>query len=261
MSTGMLGFSAESARSEAALESRFDAALNPNNLRDWMKRISSRPHHLGSPHNKENADFIAAQFRSWGYDTKLEEFQVLFPTPKTRLVEMTAPARFKLKLQETELKEDATSGQLAEQLPSYNAYSIDGDVTAPLVYVNFGVPSDYEELDRRGIDVKGKIVIARYGGSWRGIKPKVAAEHGAVGCLIYSDPRNDGYYQGDVYPKGAWRNENGVQRGSVMDMPLYPGDPLTKGIGATKTAKRIDLKDAETLTRIPVLPISYSDAL
>ncbi|MEO6335092.1 MAG: PA domain-containing protein, partial [Pyrinomonadaceae bacterium] len=186
MSTGMLGFSAESARAEAALESRFDAALNPENLRNWMKRISARPHHLGSPHNKENADFIAAQFRSWGYDTKLEEFQVLFPTPKTRLVEMTAPARFKLKLQETELKEDATSGQLAEQLPSYNAYSIDGDVTAPLVYVNFGVPSDYEELDRRGIDVKGKIVIARYGGSWRGIKPKVAAEHGAVGCLIYS---------------------------------------------------------------------------
>ncbi len=261
MSTGMLGFSAETARAQKALESRFDAALNPDNLRAWMKRISARPHHIGSPHNKENADFIASQFRSWGYETKLEEFQVLFPTPKTRLVEMTAPERFKLTLQETELKEDPTTGQIREQLPSYNAYSVDGDVTAPLVYVNYGVPADYEELERRGIDVHGKIVIARYGGSWRGIKPKVAAEHGAVGCIIYSDPRNDGFYQGDVYPKGAWRSANGVQRGSVMDMPLYPGDPLTKGIGATKGAKRIDIKNAETLTKIPVLPISYADAL
>ena len=260
-SPGMLGFSTENVRAQAALEARFDANLKTENLRTWLKRLSARPHHLGSPYNKENADFIAAQFRSWGYETKLEEFHVLFPTPKTRLVEMTAPEKFKLKLQEPELKEDATSGQLAEQLPSYNAYSIDGDVTAPLVYVNYGVPADYEELEKRGIDVKGKIVIARYGGSWRGIKPKVAAEHGAVGCLIYSDPRNDGFFQGDVYPKGAWRSEHGVQRGSVMDMPLHPGDPLTKGIGATKNARRIDIKDTQVLTKIPVLPISYADAL
>ncbi len=257
----MLGFSQQSASIQTALESRFDAVLNPENLRSWMKRLSARPHHLGSRYNKENADFIASQFRSWGYETKLEEFEVLFPTPKIRLVEMTAPEKFRLKLQEPALKEDSTSGQTAEQLPSYNAYSIDGDVTAPLVYVNYGVPADYEELERRGIDVKGKIVISRYGGSWRGIKPKVAAEHGAVGCIIYSDPRNDGFYQGDVYPKGAWKNEHGVQRGSVMDMPLYPGDPLTKGIGATKGAKRIDIENAETLTKIPVLPISYADAL
>ncbi len=257
----ILGFSSDTARSQADLESRFDTGINAENLRSWMKRLSARPHHLGSRYNKENADFIASQFRSWGYETKLEEFEILFPTPKTRIVEMTAPEKFRLKLQEPALKEDSTSGQTAEQLPTYNAYSIDGDVTAPLVYVNYGVPADYEELERRGIDVKGKIVISRYGGAWRGIKPKVAAEHGAVGCIIYSDPRNDGFYQGDVYPKGAWKNEHGVQRGSVMDMPLYPGDPLTKGIGATKGAKRIDIKNAETLTTIPVLPISYSDAL
>ncbi len=226
-----------------------------------MKRLSARPHHLGSPYNKENADFVASLFRSWGYDTKLEQFEVLFPTPRTRIVEMTSPEKFTLKLNEPAVQGDATSGQQSEQLPSYNAYSIDGDVIAPLVYVNYGIPSDYDELEKRGIDVKGKIVIARYGGSWRGIKPKVAAEKGAVGCLIYSDPRNDGFYQGDVYPKGPWRNENGVQRGSVMDMPLYPGDPLTKGIGATKDAKRLAVKDAPTLTKIPVLPISYSDAL
>ena len=257
----MLGFSDGAADTESALEAKFDTYLDSKEMMAWLKRLSARPHHLGSPYNKENADFIASQFRSWGYETKLEEFQVLFPTPKTRVVEMTAPEKFSLRLNEPALKEDATSGQQTEQLPSYNAYSIDGDVTGPLVYVNYGRPSDYEELETAGIDVKGKIVISRYGGSWRGIKPKVAAEHGAVGCLIYSDPRDDGYYQGDVYPKGAYRSENGVQRGSVMDMPLYPGDPLTKGVGATKDAKRIEIKGAPTLTKIPVLPISYSDAL
>lgn len=257
----IMGFSAMNAATQQKLESQFDAALSPMNLRDWMKRLSARPHHLGSAYNKQNADFIAAQFRSWGYETKLEQFEVLFPTPKMRLVEMIAPEKFRLKLNEPVVSDDSTSGQQSEQLPTYNAYSIDGDVTGSLVYVNYGVPADYEELERRGIDVKGKIVIARYGGSWRGIKPKVAAERGAIGCLIYSDPRNDGFYQGDVYPKGAYRNENGVQRGSVMDMPLYPGDPLTKGVGATKDAKRLAVKDAPTLTKIPVLPISYADAL
>lgn len=257
----LMGFSPDTSGAQLSLETKFDAELTPDNLRDWMKRLSARPHHLGSPYNKENADFIAAQFKSWGYETQLEQFEVLFPTPKTRLVEMTSPEKFTLRLYEPQVEGDPTSGQQSEQLPSYNAYSIDGDVTAPLVYVNYGIPSDYEELEKRGIGVKGKIVIARYGGSWRGIKPKVAAEKGAVGCLIYSDPRNDGFYQGDVYPKGAWRGENGVQRGSVMDMPLHPGDPLTKGVGATKDAKRREIKDAPTLTKIPVLPISYADAL
>ncbi len=257
----LMGFSDERSSGQRNLESKFDRSLSADNLRERLKRLSARPHHLGSPYNKENADFIVAQFRAWGYETKLEQFDVLFPTPKTRLVEMTSPEKFTLKLNEPAVAGDATSGQQTEQLPTYNAYSIDGDVTAPLVYVNYGIPSDYDELERRGIDVKGKIVLARYGGSWRGIKPKVAAEKGAVGCIIYSDPRNDGYYQGDVYPKGSWRNENGVQRGSVMDMPLFPGDPLTKGVGSTKGAKRIAVKDAPTLTKIPVLPISYSDAL
>lgn len=257
----ILGFSNDTVSGQYSLESKFDASLNSENMIAWMKRLSARPHHLGSAYNKENADFIAAQFRSWGYETKLEEFHVLFPTPKTRLVEMTAPEKYTMRLNEPEVAGDSTTAQQNEQLPSYNAYSIDGDVSGPLVYVNYGTPADYEELERRGVSVKGKIVISRYGGSWRGIKPKVAAEHGAIGCIIYSDPRNDGFYQGNVYPKGAYRNENGVQRGSVMDMPLYPGDPLTKGIGATKNAKRINRKNAETLTKIPVLPISYSDAL
>jgi N-acetylated-alpha-linked acidic dipeptidase len=257
----LLGFSSDRAREQRELEARFDSFLNTSDLRDWMKRLSARPHHVGSPYDKENAEFMAGLFRSWGYQTRIETFKVLFPTPKTRLVEMVAPTRYQARLAEPTIPEDATSGQTAEQLPVYNAYSIDGDVTGELVYVNWGVPKDYEELERRGIDVKGKIVIARYGGSWRGIKPKVAAEHGAVGCIIYSDPSGDGYSQGDVYPKGGWRSEWSAQRGSVADMPVHSGDPLTPGVGATETAKRLDLKDAKTLTKIPVLPISYGDAL
>jgi len=257
----MLGFSASNAAKERALEAQFDSSLKRDDLREWLKRLSARPHHLGSAYDKDNAEYIAALFKSWGYDTRIEEFRVLFPTPKRRVVELVAPEHFTAKLLEPPVPGDATSGQQSEQLPVYNAYSIDGDVTGDLVYANYGIPADYEILERNGVDVKGKIVITRYGGSWRGIKPKVAAEHGAIGCIIYSDPKDDGYGQGDVYPKGAWRNENGAQRGSVMDMPVHPGDPLTPGVGATADAKRLDRKDAEVITKIPVLPISYGDAL
>ena len=243
------------------LQDKFDSQLNAENLKTWMKHLSAHPHHVGSPWDKSNAEYIADKFKSWGFDTHIEEFYVLFPTPKLRKLEMTAPEKFTAKLEEPALKEDSTSDQFKEQLPTYNVYSADGDVTAELVYVNYGVPRDYEILAENGIDVKGKIVIARYGGSWRGIKPKVAAEHGAVGCLIYSDPHEDGYFEGDVYPKGAYRNSEGAQRGSVGDMPVYSGDPLTPFIGATKDAKRLSVNDATTIMKIPVLPISYADAL
>lgn len=244
-----------------ALEAQFDAKLNRENLRTWMKRLTARPHHVGSPVSKEKAEYIASLFKSWGYETNIERFDVLFPTPKVRIVELLAPERFTAKLAEPPLAEDSTSNQTGEILPVFNAYSIDGDVTAELVYVNYGVPDDYEVLERNGVDVRGKIVIARYGGSWRGIKPKVAAEHGAIGCIIYSDPLDDGYSRGDVYPKGGWRSEYSAQRGSVADMPLYPGDPLTPGVGATANAKRLEIAKAPTLTKIPVLPIGYADAL
>ncbi|PYQ22510.1 MAG: folate hydrolase [Acidobacteria bacterium] len=259
--TPILGFSPPAAEAQRALEARLDAGLDKTLLGEWMKRLAGRPHHVGSLHGRANAETLAGFFREWGFETRIEEYQVLFPTPKERLLELVSPGRYRARLEEPALPEDATSGQAGEQLPVYNAYSIDGDATAPLVYVNYGVPKDYEELERRGIDVRGKIVIARYGGSWRGIKPKVAAEHGAVGCLIYSDPRDDGYVQGDAYPKGAWRGEWGAQRGSVVDMPLFSGDPLTPGVAATKDAKRLDRKDAPTLTKIPVLPIAHGDAL
>ncbi len=256
----LMGFTRTHAAEELRLEGRYDSSLNREDLPGWLKDLSSRPHHIGSPGGKANAEYIAAKLKSFGFETKIERYDVLFPTPKTRLLQMVAPASYTAKMIELPVGSDPTTSQQSDQLPTYNAYSPDGDVTGELVYVNYGVPKDYEELDRCGIDVRGKIVIARYGGAWRGIKPKVAAEHGAIGCIIYSDPRDDGYYDGDVYPKGPFRNETGVQRGSIADMPLYPGDPLTPGVGATEGAKRLPLKEAKTIAAIPTLPISYGDA-
>jgi N-acetylated-alpha-linked acidic dipeptidase len=255
------GFSAESSRAERQWEDKFKAIPNPQLMRDYMQRLSARPHNVGTAYDKDNAEWLAAKFKEFGLDTHIETFEILFPTPKERAVELVdGGPKFVAKLQEPALVSDPTSNQQSEQLPTYNAYSIDGDVTAPLVFVNYGIPEDYEQLDRLGISVKGAIVIAKYGHSWRGIKPKVAAEHGAVGCLIYSDPDGDGYQQGETFPAGAWRPRDGVQRGSVADDPIYPGDPLTPGVGATKNAKRLELKDAPVITKIPVLPISYGDA-
>src|SRR3954462_9157977 len=254
------GFFPQSVQAERDLEARFKTMPDPARMREAMRRLSARPHHVGSPYDRDNAEWILDQFKSYGWDAHIENFDVLFPTPVERVVELVAPTTFKATLQESAISVDPTSDQQAEQLPSYNAYSIDGDVTGPLVFVNYGVPADYDELEQRGISVKGAIVIAKYGGSWRGIKPKVAAEHGAVGCLIYSDPRDDGFAGGDVFPAGPMRPSQGVQRGSVADMPTYPGDPLTPGVGATKNAKRLTVAEAPTITKIPVLPISYGDA-
>ena len=254
------GFSVESARTERDWEEKFKAVPDRTNLREYMRRLSARPHHIGSPYGKDNAEWILSKFKEWGLDAKIESYDVLFPSPKERTLELIEPTRLTAKLQEPAIASDPTSSQQSEQLPSYNAYSIDGDVTAPVVYANYGVPEDYEQLDRLGISVKGAIVIVRYGASFRGIKPKIAAEHGAVGCLIYSDPRDDGYYEGEVYPQGPFRNKDGVQRGSVLDLTVYPGDPLTPGTPATKDAKRLKREEASTITKIPTLPISYGDA-
>jgi N-acetylated-alpha-linked acidic dipeptidase len=253
------GYSAAASATERDWEAKFRALPSPDKLREDMRRLSARPHNVGSPYDKENAEWMLGLFKSWGLDAQIETFYVLFPTPKDRALELVAPTTYKAKLQEPPVAEDPTSNQQAEQLPTYNAYSIDGDVTAPLVYVNQGIRADYERLDRMGVSVKGAIVIARYGGAWRGIKPKVAAEHGAVGCIIYSDPRNDGYAPGEVFPKGPYRPEQGVQRGAVTDT-YYGGDPLTPGYGATKDAKRLPIKDNPQITKIPVMPISYGDA-
>ena len=255
----LAGFNVNSSAKQVELEKNFDKLLSSENIGKSIKELSAVPHHIGSAGGAAVAKAIESDFKSYGWDVKIETYQVLFPTPVARVLEMTSPKSYKALLKEPSLKEDKTSGQ-SGQLPTYNCWSADGDVTGQLVFVNYGLPEDYEKLETFGINVKGKIVIAKYGRSWRGIKPKVAQEHGALGCIIYSDPKDDGYYQGDVYPAGAYKNEYGVQRGSVMDMVIYPGDPLTPGVGATENATRLERLQATNLLKIPVLPISYHDA-
>jgi N-acetylated-alpha-linked acidic dipeptidase len=255
----IFGFSAADGTRELALEQRFDAALDPADLRGWLKTLSAAANHVGAPHDKANAELVRDLFRQWGWNARIEEFEVLYPTLKQHSLELIAPTHFSASLKEPPIEGDATSTR-TDGLPPYNEYGADGDVTGELVYLNYGMPEDYRALARRGIDVKGKIVIARYGKGWRGLKPKLAQEHGAIGCIIYSDPRDDGYARGDIYPQGGWRPPAGVQRGSVLDMAVYPGDPLTPGIGATKDAKRLPITEARTILKIPVMPISYADA-
>ena len=257
----ILGFDPDGSQAQQALEAEFDSHLNADDMDAWLREMSSAPHHVGSPRGREVVEFVATRFRSWGYDTEIAEYEVLFPSPRIRELELVYPSRFSASLSEDSLAEDPSTSNIDDLLPPYNAFSSDGDVEGELVFVNYGTPDDYEILDRYGISVEGKIVIARYGGSWRGIKPKLAGEKGAIGTIIYSDPEDDGYGAGDTYPQGPFKHESAVQRGSVMDMPTYPGDVLTPFVGATADAERLAIADATTITRIPVLPISYRDAL
>ncbi|MGA8028502.1 MAG: transferrin receptor-like dimerization domain-containing protein [Bryobacteraceae bacterium] len=253
------GFLIKDTPDEQKLERQAQDVSDPTRLRQYMEFMAGEPHNAGSPRSKAVAEHILGMFQKWGLDAHIEEFEALMPYPTVRQVEVIGPKRYVAKLKEPPVAEDSTSGQ-AHQLPTYNAYAASGDVIGEVVYANFGVPEDYEWLSKQGIDVKGKIVIARYGKSWRGIKAKVAAEHGAIACLIYSDPHEDGYFEGDVYTKGPMRPPQGVQRGSVLDMPLYPGDPLSPGWASEKGSKRLPISEAKTLMKIPVLPLSYEDA-
>src|SRR6202045_2156532 len=246
--------------SPAEVERQFDTSLNAAEMASWMKIMAAEPNHVGSPHNKANAEMVLAQFRDWGWDAHIETFEVLYPTPISETLELVGAEPFKATLTEPPVPGDETSARTKDALPAYVAYQGDGDVTAPLVYVNYGMKDNYLQLERLGVPVKGKIVIARYGEGWRGLKPRLAQEHGAVGCIIFSDPRDDGYATDDAYPKGPGRPANGVQRGSVADMTQYPGDPLTPGIGATAAAPRLAISQAPTILKIPVLPISHGDA-
>jgi N-acetylated-alpha-linked acidic dipeptidase len=253
---------AATAEPDRALESKFDAMIDPAEMGGWLKTMAAQPNQVGSPHDKANADMTAALFRSWGWDTRIETFWVLYPTPIEEALELTAGpgAPYKATLSEPPIPGDESSAHQAGGLPAYVAFQGDGDVTAPLVYVNYGMPADYDALQRQGVSVKGKIVIARYGGGWRGLKPKLAQDHGAVGCIIYSDPHDDGYVVDDPYPKGPARPDTGIQRGSVADMTIFPGDPTTPGYASTKDARRVPRDQSPTILKIPTLPISYRDA-
>ena len=246
---------------QSSAEKSFDAQINPAEMGGWLKRLAAEPNQVGSPHDKANAEWVLAQFKSWGWDAHMETFDVLYPTPIHESLELLGGKKpFKATLQEKPIPGDSSATAKDYALPAYFAYQGDGDVTAPVVYVNYGMPDDYDALQRMGVSVKGKIVLARYGGGWRGLKPKLAQEHGAVGCIVYSDPHDDGYSTESVYPDGPARPSQGIQRGSVQDMTLYPGDPLTPGVGATKDAKRLPIPEAKTILKIPALPISYGDA-
>jgi N-acetylated-alpha-linked acidic dipeptidase len=257
--TPIRGFPVRQWAAEHALEAQAGAIPRPENIKAYIARMSARPHEAGSPRSEKVARELLGLLQSWGLDAHIEEFEALMPTPKVRLLEMIAPSQYAAKLQEPPIPRDPDSDE-PDQLPTFNAYSASGDVTAPLVYVNYGGPEDYAFLKQQGIDVRGKIAIARYGKNWRGIKPRMAFLNGAVGCIIYSDPRDDGYFRGDDYPVGPFRPPGGVQRGSVMETELHPGDPLSPGWASEKGSKRLKLSEAETLQKIPVLPISYEDA-
>ena len=261
LADNLLGYDADTSQQQRDREAIFDAALDADEMDAWLRQLSRKPHHVGSAAGKEVVDAVAALLEGWGYDVELAEYDILLPTPVTRELELIEPSRFSAGLREDTLAADASTAVREGLLPPYNAFSIDGDVEGELVFVNYGIPEDYELLERHGIDVTGKIAIAKYGRSWRGIKPKLAGEKGAIATLIYSDPGDDGYAIGDVYPDGPFKHESGVQRGSVMDMPTYPGDVLTPGVGATKNARRLSIDEAPTLTKVPVLPISQRDAL
>ncbi len=256
----LLGFDLDASDKQRELESRLASDISADDLHEWIEALAAKPHHVDSEHGKHNAAYIASLFKQWGYATHLATYEVLIPVPKVRVVEMLEPEFFRATLEERIIESDSSTAMRDQVLPPYNAFSPDGDVTGNLVYVNYGTREDYETLDRYGVDVTGNIVIARYGKVWRGIKPKLAAEHGAIGALIYSDPIDDGYVRGSVYPDGPYKNDSAIQRGAVMDLPLHAGDVLTPGWAATKGARRLDRDEATAIATIPVLPISYADA-
>ena len=233
---------------------------SPSNAREELRRLTSEAHIAGSPEDYATAIYVRDQMRSFGLESELKEYQVLLPFPRTpSVVELVAPRRERLQVREDIVKEDPSSAS-KKIVPLYNGYGTSGDITAPLVYVNYGLPNDYEALKKAGVDVKGKIAIARYGNSFRGVKAKVAEDNGAIGLIIYSDPADDGYAQGDVYPKGPWRPDSSAQRGSVQFLFIYPGDPLTPGVPAVPGTPRLKRELALNLPHIPVQPISYGDA-
>jgi N-acetylated-alpha-linked acidic dipeptidase len=257
----LLGFSEGASRAQLMLEQHFVDRANPEEMKIWHRYMTAEPHHAGTPANEKYARYYADLLKKFGFDRVFfKRYEVLLPRPVERRIELLAPEKMVFKLKEPPIPEDPDS-EKGGVLPPFNAYSADGDVTAEVVYVNYGTPEDFNRLDSLGVSVKGKIVIVRYGHSWRGIKPRTAAERGAIGCIIYSDPADDGYVRGDVIPKGKWRPEYGVQRGSVMDMPLYPGDPQTPGYASLPGGKRVPLTEVRTFQKIPVLPVSYGEAV
>jgi N-acetylated-alpha-linked acidic dipeptidase len=259
-SANLDGFTSEGSTTERRWEEEFRALPAPNSAREHLRRLTAEPHVAGTKEDYATAVYVRDHIRSYGISSELKEYDVLLPYPKQpSIVELISPRRERLAVKEAAIAADPSSSNL-KIIPLFNGYSPSGDVTAPLVYVNYGLPPDYEALKKLGVEVKGKIAIARYGNSFRGVKAKVAEDHGAIGLIIYSDPADDGYMQGDVYPKGPWRPPSSAQRGSVQFLSTAPGDPLTPGKPAVPGVPRLKMEEVTTLPRIPVQPISYGDA-
>jgi N-acetylated-alpha-linked acidic dipeptidase len=254
------GFSTAGAVAERRWEEQFRAVPASASAREHLRRLTLEPHVAGTKEDYATAIYVRDQLRSYGLTAELKEYQVWLNYPNTPgIIELITPRRERLAVREAVVSADPTSSNPGIT-PLFNGYSPSGDVTAPLVYANYGLPGDYDELKKAGVEVKGKIVIVRYGNSFRGVKAKVAEDQGAIGCIIYSDPADDGYMQGDVYPKGPWRPVASGQRGSVQYLFDYPGDPLTPGKPSIPGVPRLKVEEATDLTRIPVQPIAYDVA-
>lgn len=253
--TSMPGYSPRSTSAQRDLEADVINRPLPATASAHSRVLSMQPHMAGTPAQARTRDYVIAQMKSWGLETEIRSYKIWMPHPVTTRVWRIAPDPLELNLQEGPVAEDTTSVSFPQVLP-FNGYGAAGDVRGEVVYVNYGLIEDYAQLDSMGVSVKGKIAIARYGRSFRGIKAREAEKHGAVGLLIYSDPADDGYVRGDVYPVGPMRPSHGIQRGSVMNAD---GDPSTPGYPSHENARRIPVAQME-VPRIPVLPISYGNA-
>lgn len=256
---GIRGFTAENAQTEIAYEAAFKALVSPEMCKQKLRYLTEEPHLAGTENSRKVAEYLRAEFESYGLHVQLYEYRVYLPYPLEVKVEMVSPTHYQAVAKEESWEWDKDAYE-TEIVPGYNAYSPDGDVTAELVYVNKGLPEDYQLLKEQGISVAGKICIVRYGGSYRGVKAKVAGDNGAVGLILYSDPGDDGYMKGDVYPRGPWRSADAIQRGTVKYIFQHAGDPLTPGWAATQDAERLTIAEATDLPKIPVVPLAYRDA-
>jgi len=248
---------------ERQIEEKFIAVPDVRLAEEHLRILTEVPHIAGSGEDKATADYVAKKFREAGLETEIVEYRVWMNYPVEIRVDMTAPTGVEMHGPHREHVDDDPFQDDPRVVTPFNGMSPSGDVEADVVYANYGSPADFDKLKELGVSVRGKIVIVRYGENFRGVKEFVAQERGAAGVLIYSDPRDDGYYRGDAYPKGPWRPASGVQRGSVGYMFQFPGDPTTPGIASTPNlpdAKRTPPADSAQMPKIPVTPISYADA-
>ena len=253
------GFTKNSAENQRQIEQQFLALPRAENAEKYLSKLTEEPHIAGSPASRAVAEFINQKYLEWGLESKLVEYHAYLPYPKTVRLTLLEPDTVELNLKEPSWKFDKDSYDRRAVMP-FNAYSPGGEVTAQVIYVNRGLPDDYEKLAELGVNIRGKIALVRYGESFRGVKAQVAEEHSAAGLIIYSDPEDDGYMKGDIYPYGPMRPEQAIQRGSLLYIFRYPGDPLTPGYAASKSARRLKPEEATSLTNVPTLPISYGEA-